>query len=364
MEIKHEKSVVRDRIFQNEIQKWSGIREETVNTKLESIEKSRLAKIDAEKSAYDLKMMELEKDRLSIANKAGLSGLGWFLFVFNAMTLLFSIVRFFQRDPEAWFGLLFFGGLFVVGILLIKRGKKKANNLKMYDQKINYIKAEYNGKLQAIDNEADSMKEAVNTSGKGENQANAKRRGDELVAEYDMKVNEFKNRIMRSATIDLGFVINPIADVLKNRYEALKLNYPKCVDYEVSVEYDVQSIGVGYEVHDGFERLKGIQQGQVQHDMINFSDNRMKSLSEDSQKEGLALVLAEKIDKRISQVFERENYTVEYSILDSKVTIKMNTTCLDHKIELKGWDEGKKEREWEDVSQDTPVSDDSSVQYW
>ncbi|WP_044916705.1 phage holin family protein [Butyrivibrio sp. WCE2006] len=365
MEIKHEKSVVRDGIFQNEIQKWSGVREETVNTKLESIEKSRLAKIDAEKSAYDLKMMELEKDRLSINNKPGLGGLGWVLFVISVGCVITGVIAGISYgEPDALLAALFYAGLAVVGFLLIKRGKKKANNLKMYDQEINDTKAAYNGKIQAIDKEAASMKEAESSSGKDDNQAKAKQRGEELVAEYDMKVSEFKNRIMESVTIDLGFVINPIADVLKNRYEALKLHYPKWVDYEVSVEYDVQSVGVGYEVHDGFERLKSIQQGQVQHYMIYFSDNRMKSLSEDSQKEGLALVLAEKIDKRISQVFERENYTVEYSILDSKVTIKMNIACLDHKIELKGWDEGKKEREWEDVSQDTPVSDDSSVQYW
>ncbi len=363
MEIKHEKSVVRDRIFQNEIQKWSGVREETVNTKLESIEKSRLAKIDAEKSAYNLKMMELEKDRLSINNKPGLGGLGWVLFVISVGCVIIGVIGG-HREPDALLGTLFFVGLAVVGFLLIKRGKKKANNLKMYDQKINYTKAEYNGKLQAIDNEADSMKEAVNTSGKGENQANAKRRGDELVAEYDMKVNEFKNRIMKSVTIDLGFVVNPIADVLKNRYEALKLNNPGVVNYAVSLMYHVREAGVYYEVHDGFERQEDIKQGQVQNGMINFSDNRMQNLSEDSQKEGLALVLAEKIDKRIKQVFERESYTVDYSNLDSEVNIKMNIACLDNKVELKGWDEGKEEREWEDVSQDTPVSDDSSVQYW
>ncbi len=253
MEIMHEKSVVRDRIFQNEIQKWSGVREEIVNTKLESIEKSRLAKIDAEKSAYDLKMMELEKDRLSINNKPGLGGLGWVLFVISVGCVIIGVYAWIStRDPDAFLAVLFYVGLAVVGFLLIKRGKKKANNLKMYDQEINDTKAAYNGKIQAIDKEAASMKEAENSSGKDDNQAKAKRRGEELVAEYDMKVNEFKNRIMESVTIDLGFVINPIADVLKNRYEALKLHYPKWVDYEVSVEYDVQSIGVGYEVHYRF----------------------------------------------------------------------------------------------------------------
>ncbi|WP_026525848.1 hypothetical protein [Butyrivibrio sp. MB2005] len=365
MEIKHEKSVVRDRIFQNEIQKWSGVREETVNTKLESIEKSRLAKIDAEKSAYDLKMMELEKDRLSINNKAGLGGLGWVLFVISVGCVIIGVYAWIStRDSDAFLAALFYVGIAVVGFLLIKRGKKKANNLKMYDQEISDTKAAYIEKLQAIDKEAASMKEAESSSGKDDNQAKAKQRGEELVAEYDMKVNEFKNRIMESVTIDLGFVVDPVANVLKNRYEALKLNNPGVVNYAVSLMYHVREAGVYYEVHDGFERQEDIKQGQVQNGMINFSDNRMQNLSEDSQKEGLALVLAEKIDKRIKQVFERESYTVDYSNLDSEVNIKMNIACLDNKVELKGWDEGKKEREWEDVSQDTPVSGDSSVQYW
>ena len=361
---------IRDREMrkaEEEIERQTQIRKSAVNAKQNAIRQTSKANEEAAKAKYESKVQDLEyKKKKSLKGGGCLGAILMFFFGAGLLVVLLNVIT---GHMSALKNLLIYVPFFLLGLYFVMRSKKASKNEMEYDRLISDEKESFEKQKQRIDeertiSESEAAKAIVNDDVEKQLRQNAIQTGNKIVSEYDKSVEDFRAMILRSKTLDLGFIEEPMTQILRARYEALKVNCPGEINYEVSINYDVRLDGVYYEIHDGFENNMNMTENNKQADMIFFSQNRMADLTENFQREGLALAIIDKMDKCIHREFERDKFETEYQQGDSKVSIILRLICLDNKKELQGWDEGKTQMTWEDVSQNDGSSDDGSVQYW